>query len=344
MNNEEKLPPQLWFADKIAKKSKDQSTKVGAVIYNDRETSPISFGYNGMPRGLQDDHPERNERPEKYSWFEHAERNAIYNVARELLEDKIIFCSHFPNMESARAIVSSGIKSVIVDKGMLDENDKDSQRAIELFSETGVKLITPDVKNLPDTFEKFHLECFGKENWVSPITVKITKEKYKEARKYCDYLILVKEYGETYSPDRDKKSACLIFNEKTFAPIAAGVSSPPAGIAITEEMHQEKHFWFQEPEKNAIFDAVYPKLKGCSFEVTWCPCIKCALAVVSVGTNKVKTRAPDFTKEADLRWKVDFEQSQKLFNLANIQMVFANENKIENTNTQQVEKLGMKKK
>ena len=56
----------MQFADKIASRSKDPSTKVGAnfkSISNGIPTHPISFGYNGMPRGLNDNHPERNERP-----------------------------------------------------------------------------------------------------------------------------------------------------------------------------------------------------------------------------------------------------------------------------------------
>lgn len=327
MEEQQKVAQQLWFADKIAKFSKDTSTKVGAVIFNERGTSPISFGYNGMPRGLNDNHPERSERPEKYSWYEHAERNAIYNVAREFLTGKIIICSHFPNMESARAIVSSGITSVIVDKASINESEKDTQRAMELFSETGVKVITPDLSKFTDTFEDF---CKANRfDTLTPLTSELSsalekynKDAYSQFSKYKNYITLVKEYGEEHSPDREKKSACMILNEKTFAPIAVGVNSPPMSLTVTEEMHAQKQFWFQEPEKNAIFDVVYDKLKKSQFEVTWCPCIKCGLSIVSVGAAKVKTRAPDFTKEADLRWKTDFDQSQILFAMSGIEVEY----------------------
>ena len=98
---------------KVAQSSKDQSTKVGAFFMSEDGFSPLGFGYNGMPRGLDDNNLERNERPEKYFWYEHAERNAIYNAARKIMQNAVMFCSHFPNMESARAIVSSGIKLVV---------------------------------------------------------------------------------------------------------------------------------------------------------------------------------------------------------------------------------------
>jgi len=39
-----------------------------------------STGYNSFPRGIRDDVPERLERPAKYLWLEHAERNAICNA------------------------------------------------------------------------------------------------------------------------------------------------------------------------------------------------------------------------------------------------------------------------
>ena len=70
----------LTMTDAIALRSKDMSTKVGAVIVRDRAI--LSMGYNGMPRGVDDTVEARHERPIKYLWTDHAERNAIYNAAR----------------------------------------------------------------------------------------------------------------------------------------------------------------------------------------------------------------------------------------------------------------------
>ena len=67
------------MANLVAKKSKDQSTQIGAVIVGiDNEIR--STGYNSFPSGINDDLQERQERPEKYYWIEHAERNALYNA------------------------------------------------------------------------------------------------------------------------------------------------------------------------------------------------------------------------------------------------------------------------
>lgn len=97
--------------------SKDQSTKVGAVIVG-INNEVIAMGYNGFPRGIDDDIPERHLRPEKYDWSEHAERNAIYNAARigvSLRDSRIYICALSPCNECARAIIQSGIKQVYVE-------------------------------------------------------------------------------------------------------------------------------------------------------------------------------------------------------------------------------------
>jgi dCMP deaminase len=71
----------LKIAEQIKLKSKDESTQIGAVIVG-KDNEILSTGYNSFPRGLDDSKKERQERPEKYFWIEHAERNAVYNAAR----------------------------------------------------------------------------------------------------------------------------------------------------------------------------------------------------------------------------------------------------------------------
>ena len=61
--------------------SKDINRKVGAVVV-DEDKIVLSMGYNGFPRGCDDDIESRFERPTKYLYTEHAERNAIYHASR----------------------------------------------------------------------------------------------------------------------------------------------------------------------------------------------------------------------------------------------------------------------
>jgi dCMP deaminase len=99
-----------------ASKSKDTSTKIGSVIVKDN--IPLMHGYNGIPRKVRDDVPERNIRPEKYVYFEHAERNAFYNAARKGIatENATMYCIAPPCADCARGIINSGISKLILHK------------------------------------------------------------------------------------------------------------------------------------------------------------------------------------------------------------------------------------
>jgi dCMP deaminase len=99
----------------VAARSKDPHTQIGCVIAGpNREIR--STGYNSFPRGIRDDVPERLERPAKYLWIEHAERNAICNAARSgtSTEGCTIYVEIMPCMDCARAVVQAGIVEVVV--------------------------------------------------------------------------------------------------------------------------------------------------------------------------------------------------------------------------------------
>jgi dCMP deaminase len=87
----------------------------------------------------------RQERPEKYYWFEHAERNAIYNAVRVGIPLKgcRMYVLGVPCMDCARAIVQSGIEEVIVHDAMTIKYEKweeHHKRTMVLFLECGVKI------------------------------------------------------------------------------------------------------------------------------------------------------------------------------------------------------------
>ena len=93
--------------------SKDQSTKVGCIVVGpDKEIR--SQGYNGFPRGVDDTKSKRQERPIKYAFYEHAERNAVYNACLfgASLKGCTLYVTTPPCADCARAIIQSGIKRV----------------------------------------------------------------------------------------------------------------------------------------------------------------------------------------------------------------------------------------
>jgi len=94
--------------------SKDKNRKVGAVIV-DNDNAVLSMGYNGIPRGCDDSVESRYDRPTKYLYTEHAERNAIYHAARHgvSLKDCRLYVTLFPCADCARAIIQSGITKII---------------------------------------------------------------------------------------------------------------------------------------------------------------------------------------------------------------------------------------
>lgn len=136
----------LNIAEQVKLKSKDQSTQIGAVIVGiDNEV--LSTGYNSFPRGMDDKIQERQERPEKYFWFEHAERNAIYNAARvgtPLKGATIYLTSGLPCMDCARGIVNSGIKVVWCKRVCTTKNkekwEESQMKSMQLLNECGVQV------------------------------------------------------------------------------------------------------------------------------------------------------------------------------------------------------------
>ena len=73
----------LSLAKQVSTWSKDPSTKVGCVIIDDYGR-PVSFGYNGFAKGV-DDSPDRlNDRSTKLRYTLHAENNAILSASKQL--------------------------------------------------------------------------------------------------------------------------------------------------------------------------------------------------------------------------------------------------------------------
>ena len=102
----------MGLARHIALWSKDPSTKVGAVIVDDRRVI-VGHGYNGFPRGVEDSEARLNDRASKYKHVVHAELNAILN-SRGSLEGCTLYTTLEPCTDCAKAIIQSGITRVVL--------------------------------------------------------------------------------------------------------------------------------------------------------------------------------------------------------------------------------------
>jgi len=106
----------LYFMNlcfEIARRSLDPHTKCGAII-TDESGSILSTGYNSPPMGSLDMNIPKTS-PEKYDYFEHAERNAIYLASRRgvSLENSIFYVTGLPCLECLRGIMQVGAQKVI---------------------------------------------------------------------------------------------------------------------------------------------------------------------------------------------------------------------------------------
>lgn len=140
----------MTMAELARTKSKDRSTQVGAVIVGEGHTV-LSMGYNGFPRGVNDNVEARHERPLKYLVVEHAERNAIYAAAKNGIKldgaTMYVSCGGVPCADCCRAIMQAGIICVIVmDRKFEGKGPWDESCAIgkEMLIEAGIKIVTLD--------------------------------------------------------------------------------------------------------------------------------------------------------------------------------------------------------
>ena len=127
----------------IASWSKDLGTKVGSVIVRPDRTI-CSVGFNGFPRGIEDNPYAIANRDAKLFRTIHAELNAILS-AKEPLNGYSIFVWPFqPCSQCAAAIIQSGIKDVYCpfNDHLNNERWSDSfMSALQMLDEANVRVI-----------------------------------------------------------------------------------------------------------------------------------------------------------------------------------------------------------
>lgn len=108
----------MGVAQLAAMRSKDPNSQVGACIVG-ADNKILSMGYNGFPRGCSDDEfpwaREGDPLDTKYLYVTHSELNAILNYGSGSLEGAKLYVTLFPCNECTKAIIQSGIKTVVYD-------------------------------------------------------------------------------------------------------------------------------------------------------------------------------------------------------------------------------------
>ena len=97
-----------------ATKSKDPSSKIGAVIVKDNRV--ISTGYNGFPIGVSDSQDRYINRETKQKYVVHAEHNSILTAARFGIStlNAVIYTNGLPCNNCMKSIIQSGINEIVI--------------------------------------------------------------------------------------------------------------------------------------------------------------------------------------------------------------------------------------
>lgn len=129
----------IEMAKLVGSWNKNESTKVGAIIV-DTDFRVISTGFNGFPRGVNDEIIEDRDR--KLMRTIHAEENAILFARREL-KDCSIYINYPPCASCTAKIIQVGIKRIIhstAPASLLNNWEKSFTESNRLIEESGIFL------------------------------------------------------------------------------------------------------------------------------------------------------------------------------------------------------------
>lgn len=169
----------MELAKQVSTWSKDKSTGVGAVIVNDKK-KVLSLGFNGFPRGVNDDIPSRHQRPAKNHFVVHAERNAL-DEAETSLEGATIYCTFFTCATCAHGIIQKGLKRVVAPEPDWEgERYADTQKAaLEMYLEAGVEVEYYSIESDKPNWIFWEIGCGG-----GKVHAVVSHENFD---KYVDY-------------------------------------------------------------------------------------------------------------------------------------------------------------
>lgn len=171
----------MEMAKMVATWSKDRSTGVGAVIVDD-EKKIISAGFNGFPRGVDDNVECRHKSPEKHHWTIHAERNAILE-ADVPLKGMTLYCTFFTCSICAQEITQKGLKRVVAPEPDWDDSryGEGQKIAMEMYKERGIEVSFYKDTEGASLYVFYSISCGGGE-----IHATVSSDKFMQ---YIQYYI-----------------------------------------------------------------------------------------------------------------------------------------------------------
>lgn len=129
----------LELAEHTASWSRDPNKQVGAVITRPDKTV-ASMGFNGFPRGVNDDEARYNDRDLKLEMVVHAEMNAILHAREPLHGYTLYVWPYHPCARCTAAIIQAGIKHVITVPWKTTNWKETITIARNMMDEAGIKI------------------------------------------------------------------------------------------------------------------------------------------------------------------------------------------------------------
>lgn len=252
--------------------SKDRSTKVACTFLDPEDGTELTRGFNGMPRGIDESPAERHERPMKYEFFEHAERNAIYNLARRYLKGSTALSTSVPTVGCVRAVLSVGAHVLVLPESSLQHPNWPLM--VALLKEGGVR---------------FHFHVNGS-------LIETEDMSGRKARKLSQHLAYAQRREAILCKDPQGGSAVFL-DPEDYTILAEGYSGMPRGANDNQtDRYMDpmlRSRWVEPALRNAVYNVVRPLLKGSTAVVTATTCVECARAVAAVGTKRLVFEEPD---------------------------------------------------
>lgn len=124
----------------VSESSDDDNRKVGCVIVRDGDTL-VSYGSNTIPDNVKK-LKSRKEKPNKYNWIGHAERNSINLAAKKGISTDgcEMYCNYYPCSDCAISIIQAGISKLYTEKPDFNHHKwgESWKRSKKMFEESGV--------------------------------------------------------------------------------------------------------------------------------------------------------------------------------------------------------------
>ncbi len=138
-----------WLKDcyRSARKSNHPSTHNAALLIKNEQV--ILSGLNILPPGVKFK-KERFQGKAKHTYLNHAERDLLYNAARKGISTKnlTMVMPWLPCVPCANAIITAGIKKLVIHKQMVERTDEkwreELENALQLMREADIEIVAYD--------------------------------------------------------------------------------------------------------------------------------------------------------------------------------------------------------